>query len=579
MNCSSLRGRFAAGALSLLLALGGSAVAAEPAAPEILPPPPELLTGSGSSEETQAALQPLAEIEAPAPVVQAPVLTQPATPAPAYEPVDATAGTFTPRSTYVSEPYSLEPSATPGNIVYTAPDRVDPMFQGDNAVRIPVHGGGYVSRGIVISPPSANMPADYFDLPLTEDAIPGVLLPELEDGYSYGGVTMAPASPVRTGMSVRQLDPFFALAKGSEGAALDAKRGGNDGVFNDQLLKARDAYMSIVAMADAGGEAREEAWYGVARCEYRLGNWWKSFEALERSFPEEYQPGEVTGRMKLESFIGERLWGFGVNPAPDAVVQGEQLDGYRAAARVYKALVFNEPLGEGTPLALLRQGDAASMHGNWEEATRLYRQLVDYFPDSEQSMQGRSSLAEAIYRQEWPTGFPEAARRDVQVIMEDVERSETTLSVDAADRRRRAVEIANDLDAEIKLRHAKEYLRSVRLRKSRDGAVFLLKDIVTLYPNTKQASEASEILVALGETPPAPSGQSFSPFAPPASMEDRYGPAAVTDDPFAAAFEDPFADSGYVTLDVPSDIPNFALPESPTRETVYERLPDPVPVE
>ncbi len=421
------------------------------------------------------------------------------------------------------------------------------------------------------------MPPDYFNLPLSEDAIPGVLIPELEDGYSYAGGVVdldpnpapapaAPARPAATGMTAKQLEPIFALAKGSEGAALETRQNQNDSAYYDQLAKARDAYMNIVAMADAGNEAREEAWYGVARCEYRLGNWWKSFQALERSFPEEFSPAEVAGRMKLESFIGERLWRYARTPVPDAVDgAGTQLDGYQAAAKVYQAIVFNNPSHEDVALALLRQGDAASVHEDWEEAAKYYRQVVEYYADSEQAMQARSSLAEAIYRQEWPTGFPEAARRDVQQIMEDVERADASLSPEAADRRRRAVEIANDRDAEMKLRHAKEYLNSVKLRKSREGAIFMLKDIVTLYPDTKQAAEAAEMLVAMGETAPTQPRQDYSPFSPNAAAGNEENAGAAP-----ASEQEP-----YVTLEVPGeeDIPSFVMPESPTRETVYEKLP------
>ena len=490
---------------------------------------------------------------------------------------------------------AISPSVNPyaPRIVYTAPDAVDPALAAQMApppellvpeptplpggtVRIPVEGGGYVSRGFVVSPPSTTMPADYFDLPMNENAIPGVLLPEMDipAASSRPARRGAPAAPVKTGMTMKQLDPFFALAKGSEGAALNARSNGDNAAYYDQLGKARAAYQEIVSMADAGSEAREEAWYGIARCDYRLGNWWKAFEALERSFPEEYQAGEVAGRMKLETYIGERLWRFGASPAPDVVVDGVNLDGYRAAAQVYAAVMFNQPTNDDAPLALLRQGDAASFHNEWDEAARHYRTLIEYYPDSEQAMQARASLAESIYRQDWPTGMPEAARRDVQGIMEDVDRADTTLSIEAADRRRKAVGVANERDAEIKLRHAKEYLKSVRGRKSRDGAVFLLKDVVSLYPETSQAAEAADILASLGVESPLPAtGGVQYPFGQPTSEYDATGSLA----------EDIFG-GGYVTLDVPSaaDIPSFGgLPNSPTRETVYESWPDPLtaPVE
>jgi tetratricopeptide (TPR) repeat protein len=408
--------------------------------------------------------------------------------------------------------------------------------------------------GIVISPPATNLPTAYYDLPLQDlpplaEGIPGVLLPELDDSFqepyptSRGAALRARA--YGGGMSIRQLEPFFALAKGTEGRALEAKRSGEPGVFVDQLTKSIAAYMDIISMADASGEAREEAWYGVARCEYRLENWWRAFEAIERSFPKTFAPDEVAGRVRLEMFIGERLWRAGDNAARDAIVEGRQLSGYQAASQVYAAVLFNQPSANDAPLALLRRGDAAALHHDNAEAAKYYRQLITYYPDNEHALQARSSLAEAIYRQDWPAGLPEAARDDVASIMADVERSQGVLSEEAATRRERAVAVVNDDAAGMKLRHAKEYLTSMRTRRSRQGAITLLSDVVTMYPGTPQAGEAREILVSLGVQPPRPLPEPASPFAihDPFADFDRTGAGDMPGD-------------SYITLDVPADIPD-----------------------
>jgi Uncharacterized protein conserved in bacteria len=541
-------------AILALIALAALAAAAD--YPETLPPPPELMEAG----DTPPTAEEIRDALTPPPVVVA--QPQPA------------AQSYTTTAEPADNPY--EP-----RVVYTAPDPVDPTYIPQTTqpaptatapVFVPVS-RGYSGSGIVISAPSSSMPVDYFELPVDDGGtmIPGVLIPEMEDDFY--APTPARIEPPRTGLSVRQLEPFFALAKGTEGQALEARRTGNDAAYYEMLRKSIDAYMHIVTSADAGGEAREEAWYGIARCEYRMANWWRAFQALERSFPEEYNPGEVAGRMKLESFIGERLWRMGDTPVQDARDKNMPLNGYQSAARVYAAMVENVPAHDDTPLALLRQGDAASLINDWDNAARYYRQLVEYFPDSEEAMQGRSSLTEAIYRQEWPRGFPEAARDDVQNIMGDVVRADSGLSAEALDRRRRAEEVANDLDADIKLRHAKEYLKSVKLRKSREGAVFLLQEIVRMYPRTEQAAEAGDLLLSLGVTPEAPVDPvGHTPFVPqtypPEPEFDPYGtPSGYAD-----------TDS-YVTFDIPTDIPAMGLPASPTRETVYQSLPDPVPVQ
>ncbi len=495
----------------------GIAAAADANAPAPMPPPPELLQEldfgyappveeTRDSEATRNALAPLQPVA----------------------PVQATA-----------------PAAAPVSPLPSSPTRETV----------------YVSSPIVISPPSTAMPADYFNLPLEGQAIPGIVMPELDYSYREPGMEedIIAARPRTVGMSIRQLEPWFGLAKGSEGEALEAKQRNDEYVYLDQLHKSIRAYMDIVEMADAGNEAREEAWYGVARCEYRLGNWWKAFDALERSFPKMYEKSEVAGRIKLEMYIGERLWRMGDQPAPDAIIDREQLNGYQAASRVYAAAVFNQPTSDDAPLALLRRGDAATMEQNWKEAARYYRQVVQYFPESEPAMQARSSLTEAIYRDEHPAGFPEAARDDVASIMDDVERASGRLSGEAEERRVRAVALANDLEAETKLRHAKEYLRSLRVRKSRDAAVFLLGDVVSLYPNTSQAQEAAELLRGMGIEPPIQLSDG-SRFPLTSGWSGREMEQQTDEIP----------SGGSVVLEGQEDTWGDVLPPSPSRETVYD---------
>lgn len=390
--------------------------------------------------------------------------------------------------------------------------------------------------------------AEYTDLQASGGGIPGVLTPELKREY-------AAARPRTQGMSARQLAPFFSLAKGSEGAALEASGTGDTSAYRQRLENAINAYMEIVSMADAGTEAREEAWYGVGRCEYRLGNWWKAFDALERSYPARYDPREVEARVKLEMFVGERLWQMGDAPAPDA-----DLAGYQAASRVYRAVLFNQPRSDNAPLALLRQGDAAARDKDWDEAGKYYRQLVETYPDSDEAMRARSSLAETIYSKEWPTGMPEEAIKDVKMLMDDVYRTEDSLSPEAVERRSKAEAAVDGADAAMKLRQAKEYLAKMRTKKSRQGAAFLLSDIVSKYPNTPQAEEAKAILDSIGVRPldTASKGTASSAL----TAESRYGEEGDSGVNYGFGASD--AIPPMVELE-----PTSGLPPSPTRETVY----------
>lgn len=518
---------------------------ADTAAP--LPPPPELMDMGYEFEEFDTDVP-----ASPEELRKALTLPTAVTSAPVATPAPGAASVATPVA--VNSPPVPQP-------VYSAPVSGVPVATTN------------VFHDFTISPPSREMPAAYYNLPVEELVIPGVLLPEYDDDFRDPGFQTPPRMagtrrPVTQGLSIRQLEPFFALAKGSEAAALEARERGDENTYRDQIEKAIGAYMSVISMADAGTEAREEAWYGVARCEYRRGNWWSSFDALERSFPQQYERSEVAGRVKLEMYIGERLWRIGTEPAPQAVVEGNQLSGYQAASKVYAAAIFNQPIASDAPLALLRRGDACTMEGEWKEAVKYYRQVVEYYPESDQAMQARSSLAEAVLRQEWATGFPEAGREDLSTLMGDVERSHDRLSPEAQERRQRAVELANNMEAETKLRQAKEYLRSIRLKKSRDAGVFLLGEIVSRFPTTAQATEAADILRGMGIEPPmALSDGTRFPL----------GPSWAADRDEAASTGESGLAGGSVQLGGQDDITDSAvssfLPPSPTREPVYEPVP------
>jgi tetratricopeptide (TPR) repeat protein len=485
---------------ALVVTASGTLRAAEPVP---LPPPPELTDGNGFS------------IGAPAPQ---PYAAQPYAPPPYVAPL----APQNPYNNYgqprpelpESDPYNTMPQLPPlpGQPAsqtadsYTVrnpisvPNMAPPPMASAPYSPVPVQGG----QGFRVSGPAQTMPEEYFNLPLTdEDYIPGVMLPDLDPEFSDPG---APAYTgkryVEPGMNQRQLEPFFELAKGFEKRALDFRKNNDEANYRDSLGRAVGGYMEIIAMADASNEAREEAWYGVARCEYRRENYWRAFDALERSFPEQYERSEVEGRIRLEMFIGERLWRMGANQVPDSRKNEAPMNGYQAANRVYTAALFNQPNAADAPLAMLRRGDAMAMEENWEEAAKFYRSAIEYYPESEPAMQARSSLTEAVYRQEWPAGFPEAARSDLARVMDDVERNDSLLSAPAEERRRRAVALANSLEAENLLRTAKSYMSQIRLQKSRDAAVFQLGEIVSRYPNTEQASEAADLLRGMGIEPP-----------------------------------------------------------------------------
>ena len=494
------------------------------ATPEPLPPPPELLDGQGyaidvSTQPPRASYhvanpqnaynnygQPKPVLDEYDPYAAPPQL--PPLPAPGQQQAQPPRQNFSP----VPHNYSPAPFAAPE---LTAP----PM-----ATLPPNPPSPQTPRGAFqMSPPAAFMPDDYFNLPMVgEQQIPGVVLPELDPNFvDPGQAAYAGRRYITPGMSSRQLEPFFELAKGFEKAALDAKQHNDAFLYKENLGKAVGGYMEIIAMADATSEAREEAWYGVARCEYRRENWWKAFDALERSFPEKYDRNEVLGRIKLEMYIGERMWRMGRQSVPDSRKNEALMTGYQAAARVYTAALFNQPNAADAPLAMLRRGDAAAMENDWPEAAKFYRSVVQYYPESEAAMQARSSLTEAVFRQEWQAGMPEEGLQDLDMHMGNVERNKELLSPPAEERRQRAVTLANSQKAEEMLRTAKSYMSQIRVKKSRDAAVFQLGEIVSHYPNTPQAREASELLRGMGIEPPMVlSDGSRYPLTPSSQPED-----------------------------------------------------------
>ena len=377
------------------------------ATPEPLPPPPELMDGNGYSVNSAAPsyqiVNPQPNVGTLAPFNPYNNYGQPKPELPEYDPYNTMPQLPPlPGSQAARMPVNV-PNVVPPPMT-SAP--YSPISAAPPQTPVPVAAQARAGQGFQVSGPAAYMPEEYFNLPFTdEDYIPGVVLPDLDPEFSDPGAPgYSGKRYIQPGMNQRQLEPFFDLAKGFEKRALDFKKNNDDFNYRENLGKAVSGYMEIIAMADASNEAREEAWYGVARCEYRRENYWRAFDALERSFPEQFERDEVQGRIRLEMFIGERLWRMGNSQVPDSRKNGELMTGYQAASRVYTAALFNQPNATDAPLAMLRRGDGAAMEQNWEEAAKFYRSVIEYYPESEPAMQARSSLAEAVYRQEWPAG-------------------------------------------------------------------------------------------------------------------------------------------------------------------------------
>ncbi len=257
----------------------------------------------------------------------------------------------------------------------------------------------------------------------------------------------------------------------------------------------RDA-MAIYRMAlhnGATNRAKEEAYLGLGRCEYRLGNYWRSFKAIESSFPQEFDSTQTNLRSRMEMILGGLLEQLGNNPVKGSAEDGEkELSGYQAAALVYQAVNYNDPKSGFAREALRSKGRCLLKSGEYDEAEKAYYTLLNSYPGSKEALEAGPELVELKALKSKNEGGLRGKTLDDAVNI--LRQAETMPDTNEAFKEKigKAKTAVQENVAETKLKEAKYYLKRGG-KKSEVAARFILSDIIKLYPQTKAGKEAEEL--------------------------------------------------------------------------------------
>lgn len=244
----------------------------------------------------------------------------------------------------------------------------------------------------------------------------------------------------------------------------------------------------------ATGEVAEEAWFGVARCEFRLGNPWRAYLAAEQSFPHHYDARRVSERIGLQIDLAKALQAQGMTPVDTGEEEEKKTAGFEAASRIYERIVYNDPQHPFAPEALLRAGDCHKEMGNYDQAEFRYRQLLTHYERSEEVRLARPSLAEVLTRKHRASN-PDAVRSEMTDLLPPQE-LDAQMPEAVRERTEAAFAVRNETEAESLYEKAK-YYASAGGQRSRDAAIFLCEDILKRYPQTPSATEAQALLESL----------------------------------------------------------------------------------
>lgn len=265
---------------------------------------------------------------------------------------------------------------------------------------------------------------------------------------------------------------------------------------------ALDDAMSIYRMAvhnGAQGRALQEAYLGLARCEYARGNYWQAFRAVESSYPKEFDRAELDLRAQMEMDLGQLLQKQSAQKVGDAMDKdGKPLSGYQAAAQVYESVVYNDPKGPYTPTALRRRAQCLKELKDYDEAEKTYYTLSNTFPHSKENIEAKLELIELLALKTKDTGGIKAQDQDR---VTDMIRQAKTRQESNDPSYKQKIEQAETALAEnraaARLQEAKFYIKRGG-DKAESAAKFILEDILRLYPDTTAAKEARQMFDKLG---------------------------------------------------------------------------------
>lgn len=264
-----------------------------------------------------------------------------------------------------------------------------------------------------------------------------------------------------------------------------------------------------------------EALFGRAQALFALGRMMDAFVSVEKSFPSRPILAELDKRNALELKIGQAMLALGSAEAP-VLPDGDQKkkwSGFDAASRVFEAIVYNDPEGAYAAKALLLLGDAYQKAGVTDKAEAVYRRLVSEFPSSEwldaaklgsarclltRMEQGDRIRSEDLQEARRLLQGVQSEKKKPEEVRSEAARSGDSREGDMATPQQDVINMHDELTARLQaqkalkmMEQARIYLRSHR-SESRRGAVFLLREICSAYPNTPTAEDARQELTRLG---------------------------------------------------------------------------------
>lgn len=263
--------------------------------------------------------------------------------------------------------------------------------------------------------------------------------------------------------------------------------------------KALELYDKALALSKTPGQ-REALQLGRARSLYRLQRYLEAFAAVEASFPAQEPPVDaLLERCALEIQIGTALLARGKDPAGQTTEEEKSASGYAAASRVFAATLYNDPRGAKVPQALLGLGDAEAGRGRTEAATGAYLQLVSRVPQHPLADVARIRASRLLAAAASHAGDDDRLAR-AQALLADLRHPPEALEAPVREEWEEAQKALHEGAAGVMVRKAQYYLGGNNRRAQKSG-VFLLREVMQRFPDTRAANEAAAALKQRGLAP------------------------------------------------------------------------------
>ncbi len=260
------------------------------------------------------------------------------------------------------------------------------------------------------------------------------------------------------------------------------------------IREALKIYRQIVEFG-ATGETLRKSYWGMARCEARLGNQWEAFLAAEKSFPEKFISSEVAARIELEYQAGIELQKLGAGEITQAEKNAEKITGFEAASRIFAAIAYNDPLNRRFPQALLRQGDCLLALGKDRKATQVYERVLADCAGKDEAYSARATLSSIVFRLAREQRQPEQELERAAKLLAECEKKNYF-----GEELKERITFARAAEAQARagflLDKSRFYLRGATAA-GRKSAEFYLREIIRLYPGVPAATTAEEMLGTL----------------------------------------------------------------------------------